>query len=387
MAVAPTRSGSPGLMRSMNERAALSLLIAHGPMTRVRLGEAAGLSAPTTSQLVKRLSDVGLVCQAGHTSGSRGPMATIFRACTESALGVAIHMRLGHAMARVVDAADQQYPVVNVKLPSPGKGAPDDLALAIEAACFVAEVQVSDIKSICVGVPGAVSADGDALRFAEDIPGWPNRSVRTQLEQSLGIDVTLENDANLAAVAEARAGNDHGDFVLLWQGEGLAVATMIGSRVHKGSSGGAGEVGYLPVSREAASLDGQAFELQDLAGPAAVIGLVRAYYPGVTNYEDALAALRESDRRRDLLAALAPRIAEALLPVIAIVDPACIVLAGPTGAACGAEGASLVQAHLHRTTRWRTPIVSTVVPVEPVLRGASLTLSESLAEHMLSRVG
>jgi len=371
----------------MNERMALSLLIQHGPMTRVRLGEVAGLSSPTMSQLVKRLSDVGLVCQDGHTSGSRGPTAAIYRACTESAMGVAMHVRLGYAIARVVDAADQIYPVVKVPLPDAGRGAADDLLRCITSACEAAEKPTTQITEISVGVPGSVSPDGDVLRFAEDIPGWPHHGVKAQLEQRLGVGVTIENDANLAAVAEASARGDSDDFVLLWQGEGLGIATVFGSIVQRGVGGGAGEIGYLPVSRAGASLDPLTFTLQDLTGPAAIVGLVGGHRPAITTYDAALAVLRDGDLRRSLLIEMAPRIVEALMPVIAILDPAFVVLAGPTGSACGAEGANLVQAYLHRTTRWRTPIVTTEVPVEPVLRGASLTLSKRLTEHLLSRVG
>jgi len=374
-------------MRSMNERTALSLLIARGPMTRVGLGEATGLSAPTTAKLVKRLSDVGLMCPAGHTSGSRGPTAAIYRACTEAELGVAVHMRLGYAIAQVVDASDQQYPVAQVPLPDMEQGAADDLARAIEAACEAAGKDISEITAICVGVPGSVSADGDVLRFAENIPGWPRHAVRTKLEQQLGVNVMIENDANLAAVAESDARGGEEDFVLLWSGEGLAIAAMTNLRVYRGVGGGAGEIGYLPVPRTAASLDQRAFDMQDLTGPAAVIDIVAAHRPGVTTYDAALEALDDPELRRTLLAELAPRIAEALMPVIAILDPPRIVLAGPTGAACGVDGANLVQAYLRRTTRWRTPVIATIVPAEPVLRGAALTLSEQLAEHLLSRVG
>ena len=386
MAATPRPSGTPGLMRSMNERTALSLLISHGPMTRMELGEATGLSAPTTSQLVKRLSEVGLVCQDGHTSGSRGPTAAIYRACTETALGVAIHMRLGYAMARVVDSTDRQFPVVKVPLPHSGRGASDDVSRAVCSACGAAVKPVEDITAVVVGVPGSVSVDGDVLRFAEDIPGWPSRGVKSQIEQQLGLDVTIENDANLAAVAESSARGGTDDFVLLWQGEGLALAIISGSRVHRGVGGGAGEIGYLSVPLTAGGVDPRAVTLQDLAGPAAVIGIVAGHRSTVTTYEAALAALRDDDLCHSLLVELAPRVAEALVPAIAILDPACIVLAGPTGAACGAEGADLVQAYLRHNTRWRTPIVTTAVPEEPVLRGACLTLSAHLADHLLSRV-
>ena len=59
----------------------------------------------------------------------------------------------------------------------------------------------------------------------------------------------VENDVNLAAVAEREVGRAVGvdDFVLLWADEGLGAAIVIDGRLHGGATGGAGEVGFLPL--------------------------------------------------------------------------------------------------------------------------------------------
>lgn len=386
MAVVPQQSGNPGLMRSMNERAALGLLISNGPMTRMRLGEAAGLSSPTTSQLVKRLSEAGLVAEAGHTTGTRGPNAVIYRARTEAELGVALHVRVGRTAAQVVDASDGQYPAAETRSDAKGRDVLAGLTEAIAAACAAARRKPTEISAICVGGPGAVSADGNVLRFAEDMPGWPSRAVRSQLEKRIGVNVAIENDAKLAAVAEAHERGDNKDFVLLWQGEGLGVAAVIDGRLYRGAAGGAGEIGYLPVPSTAIAIDPGAEDLQGLAGSEAVVRVAWALRTSITSFSQALAALRSGDLREPLLAAMAPRTAEALMPVLAVLDPARVVLSGPTGLALGERGASLVEAYLAQHSRWAPPVVTAQPLPDPVLRGASLTLSHYLAQRMLSRV-
>lgn len=384
MASTPTGPGRPGLLRSMNDRAALALLIANGPMTRVQLGEATGLSGPTASQLVARLAQAGLVDEAGRVTRSRGPNAVLYQARTQSARGVAADVQAGRVVARVVDANGQPHPVVEVPLKAKGRSAEADLDAAITAACAAAAQDRGDIVAVCVGVPGAVSPDSDVLRFVGTLPNWPRHAVRAHLEERLGLDVIIENDANLAAVAEAQELPDGDDFAFLWQGEGLGVAFMADGLVRRGAAGGAGEIGSLPAPR--ASVDARAADLQDLAGSLAVVGLVRARHPSTRTYAAALKALRGSDLRPKLLADLAPRTAQVLAPVLAVLDPARVVLGGPTGAAAGAEGARLVQACLRRTTRWRTPVVATVVPDQPVLRGAALRLAEHLTQRILGQL-
>ncbi|WP_159011563.1 winged helix-turn-helix domain-containing protein, partial [Streptomyces sp. NRRL F-3273] len=66
--MAGTTPGTPRVLRAMNDRAALDLLVAQGPLTRTRIGELTGLSKPTASQLLARLEDAGLV----RSTGSQG---------------------------------------------------------------------------------------------------------------------------------------------------------------------------------------------------------------------------------------------------------------------------------------------------------------------------
>ena len=73
-----TRDGTPRLLRSLNDRAALDLLLELGPLSRGQLGELTGLSKPTASQLLARLEDAGLVVHGGRSSGRPGPGAQLY---------------------------------------------------------------------------------------------------------------------------------------------------------------------------------------------------------------------------------------------------------------------------------------------------------------------
>ncbi len=72
------RPGTPRLLRELNDRAALELLLTGGPMTRAQLGERTGLSKVTASQLLGRLEERGLVEVTGEQAGGRGPNAALY---------------------------------------------------------------------------------------------------------------------------------------------------------------------------------------------------------------------------------------------------------------------------------------------------------------------
>ena len=73
------RPGTPRMLRGINDRAALDLLLEHGPLSRTRLGELTGLSKPTASQLLSRLEAAGLVVASGSRRRSRPPRPAVRR--------------------------------------------------------------------------------------------------------------------------------------------------------------------------------------------------------------------------------------------------------------------------------------------------------------------
>src|SRR5258705_1909431 len=72
--------GTPSLLRAINDRAALDLLLERGPLTRAQLGELTGLSKVTASQLVERLEERQLVARVCELAGGRCPNAQLYAA-------------------------------------------------------------------------------------------------------------------------------------------------------------------------------------------------------------------------------------------------------------------------------------------------------------------
>ncbi|MDM7855252.1 ROK family transcriptional regulator [Cellulomonas alba] len=382
--------GTPGLLRAMNDRAALALLLEHGPLTRARIGELTGLSKPTVSQVVGRLEHAGLVGEVGEHSPARGPKSVTYGATPGHVLGVAVDVRPQEARATVVDAAGTEHPMVEVALPrvAAQRSPVGDVSAAIQAACEAAGVRPDGVVTVMVGLQGAVDPRTDDLTFTGLLPGWPRRRVRACLEEGLGVPVAIDNDVNLAAVAERDlgAGRDVPDFCLLWIGEGLGVAVDLGGRLHRGASGGAGEIGYLPVPTAAIALDAEARDLQDLVGGIAVTRIARAHGVHGRTLGAVLEALGDHPARDAVLAEIAPRVAVGVLPLLAVLDPQLVVLGGATGASGGAALAELVRAHVRRATRWAPRVVASAVPDQPVLRGARALVAAELRQRFLDLV-
>src|SRR3982751_5537181 len=102
MSPAP-QPGTPRLLRALNDRAALELLLSRGPLTRSQLGEMTGLSKVTASQLVERLEERGLVQRVGEQAGGRGPNAQLYSVRPESAYVVGVEVGPEHVVAACAD--------------------------------------------------------------------------------------------------------------------------------------------------------------------------------------------------------------------------------------------------------------------------------------------
>jgi predicted NBD/HSP70 family sugar kinase len=99
-----------------------------------------------------------------------------------------------------------------------------------------------------IGTPGVLDPRTGDLRLAVNLPAW-HEGVHDALRADLGRPVTIENDVNLAAMAERAAGAAQGtdDFVLVWIGVGLGLATILGRLT--AAWAGRSEISYLPVPR------------------------------------------------------------------------------------------------------------------------------------------
>ncbi|WP_097901271.1 ROK family transcriptional regulator [Streptomyces sp. b94] len=382
----PGTPGTPRVLRAMNDRAALDLLLEHGALSRTRIGKLTGLSKPTASQLLARLEAAGLVVATGTSEGRPGPNAQLYTVNARAAHVAGLDVNGRRIAAAVADVTGRT--VGEFELATPGRRTDSvvrQVADALDGAVKDAGLARADIHRIVIGTPGAFDPGTGRLRYASHLPGWHSPTLLDELAAFLPMPVEYENDVNLVAVAEQRLGaaRGHEDFVLLWNEEGLGAALVINGRLHRGFTGGAGEVGFLPVPgtplvRQVVRANSGGF--QELAGAQSVPRLARSLgidtpqQPYAEVAADLLAraagAYEEDAALTELLRQYAQRLATGLASVTAVLDPGLIVLAGGAVAAGGEVLRSLIQSELAELAASRPRLVVGEIDRTPVLRGA-----------------
>lgn len=378
--------GTPRVLRAMNDRAALDLLLAHGPLSRTRIGKLTGLSKPTASQLLARLEAAGLVLATGTSEGRPGPNAQLYAVNPGAGHAAGLDVTPDRVLAAVADITGRT--VGEYELATPGRRPAQPVVRqvtdALDGAVKAAGLARDDVRRLVIGTPGAFDPNTGRLRYASHLPGWHTPTLLDELAAALPMPVEYENDVNLVAIAEQRLGaaQGHEDFVLLWNEGGLGAALVLGGRLHRGWTGGAGEVGFLPVPgaplvRQVTKANSGGY--QELAGSQALPKLAREL--GIKDlpagpYTEVAATLVERAAAvadgpyRQLLETYATGLATGLASLVSVLDPELVVLSGSSLTAGGEPLRALVQAELEELAASRPRLVVGGVHEHPVLRGA-----------------
>ncbi|MGW2300421.1 ROK family transcriptional regulator [Streptomyces sp. NPDC001809] len=371
-------AASPSTARAINDRFALRLLQDEGPLTATQLKTLTGLSRPTVADLVERLRGSGLVHVVGESGAERrGPNAKLYGLVADRAHLAALDVRTRSVSVTVTDLLGTTLAEASVPV-----GDDSDTGPAVEKAVALLERTVREagadrLHTVAVGAPGLIDPATGELRDSSGLPAWHRRLVGV-LQERLPAHVLVENETNLAAVAELREGAARAreDFVLLWLGQGVGAAVVLGGRLRRGASGGAGEIGFLPVPGTSGlpSATGCDGGFHELACAAAVEALAAAH--GLSASE-ALASGPDP-----FLDALARRLAIGAAAVVSVLDPGCVVLAGETGHQGGDALAARVEAELAALSPLRAEVRATDLGDAAVLRGALLLARDTAQDEL-----
>ncbi|MFE1800545.1 ROK family transcriptional regulator [Streptomyces sp. NPDC059517] len=417
---------SPSTARAINDRLALRLLQQEGPLTAGQLKKLTGLSRPSVADLVERLAEAGLIGVVGESGEQRrGPNARLYGIVADRAHLAALDVRTEGVAVVVADLLGSVLAEASVPIADE-----TDTGPAVEQAVALVErtakeAGVERLHTVGVGAPGLIDPATGELRDSTGLPEW-HRRLAAALQERFQARVVVENETNLAALAEQRDGaaRDRDTFVLLWLGHGIGAAVVLDGVLRRGASGGTGEIGFLPVPGTGGmpSATGCEGGFHSLVGAAAIAELARGYgvvASAVEHEPDAAALVREAVSRVNsgsapvpeaggvvdssagsgggprssprpfggasgFLDELADRVALGAASVIAVLDPGCVVLSGEIGRAGGEVLAARVRERLARMTPLPTEVRAGALGGGAVLRGALLVARDGAQDELFA---
>ena len=247
-----------------------------------------------------------------------------------------------------------------------------------------------------LGVPAVIEFATGRARHAPNIP-LHDVPLREVLRERTGLQVVVDNDATVAALAEAHDeafALAHPDLVMLTVGTGVGGGVIVGGRIFRGATGAAPELGHLLIGLELSDGVGDAAEfpqpgsLERLASGRQLdaLGQARGYAGGPAVVA---AAERGEPAALDALRILGERLGVGIATVLHCYEPPLICIGGGASAA----GELLLGPARRVAAAWTLPGVGERTEIrvarwgaEAGVRGAALLAKQELLDGETTRV-
>jgi predicted NBD/HSP70 family sugar kinase len=384
-------AGTPSLLRQINERTVLESIRRTGPVSRAQIARESGLSKPTVSLALTALARARLVREAGRTSGGKGPTAVLYELNPSAGWVVGVDVGREHVRAAVADLTGEIVARRDERARTKSSGTliAQIGAIARDAA-QAAGLRWRQVTAVAVGSPGVIGRGDDHPVLAHNLPGWERQGLLEAVRSELGTEVTFENDVNLAALGERWRGLGRGvdDFVYLHVGTGVGMGIVLRGQLYRGSSGAAGEVGYLPLANPDPQdpANRRRGALEAAIGAKAVVAAARA--AGMERVGSALAvfeAARDGDPGAgSVVEAVGARVGLAIAAIVPVLDPSLVILGGGIGRSADLLLPSIWH-ELEAVSPFRPRIEASSLGEEAELVGAVAFALEAARERLFAR--
>jgi predicted NBD/HSP70 family sugar kinase len=236
---------SSGVARDINRGVVLELIRKRQPVSRADLSRLSGLQPSTISSIVEQLLQEKWITEGAAVRRPRGRRPTLYSLNSGMAIIVSDVLPSGTIVA-AVDLngrflSRETLPLVR----DPKRGTQ---ALIAVMRRMMQSLPEYSFEGIGISLPGRVDPATQRFIFAPNLP-WHGFDLKREIEQSISLQVEMDNDANACMLSELWFGRMDGirDAVLVTISEGIGTAILANGQLVTGRSGLAGEFGHVPI--------------------------------------------------------------------------------------------------------------------------------------------
>lgn len=333
-------------MGNVNEYLVLEHMAHAMQASRAEISESLGLSQASVSRVVTRLIARGILTETGETTTTAGrPRSVVgFNLDSNCVVGIDLGGTKCHGVVANLagEVLDEEFILV-----AEGDGGARTLELMWARLKKKATDQRRSVGAVAIGIPAVIDPSSGLAWRGPNI-GWEGFDVG-KLVGGFGLPYTIENDVNLAAIAEGEVGQAVGcaDFAVISIGTGLGAAIVANGKLIRGRHNSAGEVGYLPHPFLPPS-DSHSLNLESVLSGA---GLANDAREILKSHPDAAIEFGTEPTGRDVVEAgiagkpyaselvrlLQVALEEVIVAIAAVTDPEMVIIDGSIGRALAPE--------------------------------------------------
>src|SRR5215813_5428883 len=375
-------------IRDINRQIVLNYVRERGPISRSEIAQETALQRSTVSLIVEELCIEGLIEEInGESTGGRPPILLSLRTADAVAIGVDIGTN-----QTIVASSDLAGRVLQEEKFETQADAKETTKRIIERARRLIRRNHGTIEGIGISLPGLVNPDGSGL-FVPNFD-WRDVPLGKDINAGTGLPVTMDNDANAAALAELWFGRPEirqvRDFILVLVEGGVGTGIVFDGQVYRGENGAAGEFGHMTIGQEApvACAPGSRECWEAFASERSALARYKNLSRGLNGSADITfselidLSLRSEGPARQALKETAKFLGIGIANLIRGLAPQAVIVGGPIVRAwpvISTDIRTTVEATICRGLPTTRIIASTLGP-EPTLMGAlSLVLASKFA--------
>ena len=180
-----------------------------------------------------------------------GNMTVIFTDIRKYYLGI----DLGGTFIKGGIVDDQGVILLRDKVPTQSEMGAEGVVANIVALCEnliqKANLSFSDLSGIGIGVPGMIDSKTGTVTYSNNL-GWKNFPIASMVSERLRLPVKIANDANVAALGEAKfgCGKEYRDSVMITLGTGVGSGVVIDGKLFEGNRSAGAEIGHTVIVAE-----------------------------------------------------------------------------------------------------------------------------------------
>lgn len=321
--------------RSSNTQTVLDILRSKGPLTQADIARASALSRATVNNIVQALRDQGTV---EYQWKNRREALVTLSSTRGSILTITVHER--RASASLFDFSGQERIDRSSDETSQEQATSPAQVLALARDMIaLANARRSAVTGIAIAMEGPIETSTGAIApwAWQRLPHWKGVDIHQTLSRQLRLPLVVDNDANLAALAEWSWGEGRGcnDFLHITCSEGIGGGIVLNGKIYRGGSGLAGEIGHMVIADTGdLCFCGSRGCLSSFATERAILNALR----NADNPKPSLAAVVESAAHGDaacqrILFEAGTHLGQALATVVRVISPSVIAIGGTLGMA------------------------------------------------------
>ncbi len=237
-------------VREINRQIVLNFVREKGPISRADIARETRLQRSTVSLIVDELKKCRLIKEVeGESSGGRPPALLTL----QSADPVAIGIDIGTAKTSVA-TCDLTGRAIAKEVFWTDPDADTTSKLIIESIERLIAGRGKSIEGVGISLPALVDTSRGQILYNPHLK-WHNPDIIEKIRSATGLPVTVDNDANAAALAELWFGRpevqDIRDFILVFIENGIGTGVVLDGQIYRGKGGVAGEFGHMTLGADA----------------------------------------------------------------------------------------------------------------------------------------